>query len=241
MESRLPPEGIIRPTSAIPWMSTRPLSDIREITEPNLMNEAAVLVEPPPRPTRLSQDSDAYGSSEPKCPPFPLPRRRSLIRQQRSDGKSVAQPESISAPAAGVDRTIPSRINSRSPVRHLAAKKSTISSDVLRRVPSKTVFRTKLPMIVVENPNVRDSQIKVDLRTTSPLFIGGGTVEGKALVDICRSAAGRRKTVLEISRLQRAYTDTLCGRQPSSYSAVSPLMSSELKRFLQRESPSSCL
>jgi hypothetical protein len=233
MENRLPPEGIIRPTTAIPWTSTRPLSDIKEITEPNLTNKAAILKAPTSRSRRVSQKSNADGSSDYEVPPFHLPRRRSSMQQQQPDARPSTETDPFSAPVLDMDRTVPSRQKSRLPVRHLVAKKSIISSDIQRKIPSRTVLRTKLPMMVVENPNIRHPRIKVDLHTTSPSFVGGGTVEGKVMVEIGRVGASRRKAVFDISLLERLVLTLCLGRKPSWYSVVYLLMLWESKKFIR--------
>jgi hypothetical protein len=72
---------------------------------------------------------------------------------------------------------IPSRGRSNSPVRK-ALQRDPVSSENLRRSPSKTFIRPAPPLDFLDVGNSRHGRIDMSVQLPAPLFVGGGTIEG---------------------------------------------------------------
>ncbi len=182
---------------------TRPLSDIREATEPDLAQRARL--SPTSRSqARLSIDSTQSGKANAQAPG--IPRRSSSQRLQRrgsrNSGVSFALPLAPPPPAKGSGLTIPSRGQSRSPVRAAAAKLNPVSMESLRKIPSRTFVRTSQPDDILEFPQYKHPRVSLDVRISAPLFMGGGTVEGKIHLVVDGGTGQRaRKVAVSIGRI----------------------------------------
>jgi hypothetical protein len=243
MERRQPdsekPKPLINPAPILShgvsqWPPTgmRPLSDIREITEPSLIDmanygkrhseqAAAVHQRKPSRSnsvrrsgsivrnaslktaepagqkqhmrTQSAENGSSSYSSTPEqsgCYAIPhcsVPRRSSSqlhahkthsrkpsVRSVREDVVTGAAPKFI----------VTNHGPSRSPVKDVSQKLDPVSSDVARRIPSKTFIRSPAPTDVLEFPIHRHPRVKLELHTSAPLFVGGGSIEGHIKITV---------------------------------------------------------
>ncbi|KAI9720862.1 MAG: hypothetical protein M1812_002701 [Candelaria pacifica] len=181
----------------------RPLSDIREATEPDLSQRSGL--SPTSRSqARVSTDSTHSGRLAVSGPG--IPRRSSSQRLNRrgsrNSGVSFAPPLAPPPPAKGLGLTIPSRGPSRSPVRAAAARRNPVSMESLRKIPSRTFVRTSQPDDIVEFPHYKHPRVSLDVRISAPLFMGGGTVEGKIHLTVDGGTGQRaRRSAVSISRI----------------------------------------
>ncbi|KAI9703691.1 MAG: hypothetical protein M1836_007461 [Candelina mexicana] len=181
----------------------RPLSDIREATEPDLTQKSGF------SPTARSQaraSLDSTHSGKASAPGPGIPRRSSSQRLQRrgsrNSGVSFAPPLAPPPPAKGSGLTIPSRGRSRSPVRAAAARRNPVSMESLRRIPSRTFVRTSQPDDILESPQYKHPRVSLDVRVSAPLFMGGGTVEGNIHLIVDGGTGQRaRKNAVSIGRI----------------------------------------
>ncbi|KAI9787301.1 MAG: hypothetical protein M1835_002820 [Candelina submexicana] len=181
----------------------RPLSDIREATEPDLTQKSGF------SPTARSQaraSLDSTHSGKASAPGPGIPRRSSSQRLQRrgsrNSGVSFAPPLAPPPPAKGSGLTIPSRGRSRSPVRAAAARRNPVSMESLRRIPSRTFVRISQPDDILESPQYKHPRVSLDVRVSAPLFMGGGTVEGNIHLIVDGGTGQRaRKNVVFIGRI----------------------------------------
>ena len=210
-----PPSTALRPSSAHGRSSnlTRPLSGIREASEPNLAGRVPSSRVPS---SRVPSSSRAPSSRVPSSrgpsatdgaidgafrrfrptqvaanilPPSRLPERKSSRRLSQIYGSraptfSMDAPSLLPPPPSNSGQTIRSHGQSVSPVRPVAAGLDPTGSDT-RRLPSKTFVRTIRPSDLLEFPRIRHSRVMLEMRTSTPIFMGGGTVEGqlKLVVD----------------------------------------------------------
>ncbi|KAI9891115.1 MAG: hypothetical protein M1814_003314 [Vezdaea aestivalis] len=187
-----PSLNIPRPATAVPWGPSRPLSDIKETAESDAAESSR-------RETfqkiRASFDSIFDdNTSDHEIPPSLLPRRRSSkLQKRKSQGsqRSTRREPSIYRlrPASEDEEVLPTRRRSISPIRKQAELHEPVSSDVFRRAPSRTFVRLKKANDVLEAPELKHPRVKIDTRITSPLYMGGGTIEGKIIFDISRNRA----------------------------------------------------
>lgn len=106
-----------------------------------------------------------------------------------------------SRPPSAAGEIIPARARASSPVRE-ALRRDPVSSDAQGRSPSKTFVRTAPPLDILDLSNIRYERVEMNLQTSAPLFVGGGTIEGK--VSLIVDGGSGRKTKLNplfISRL----------------------------------------
>ncbi|KAI9775908.1 MAG: hypothetical protein M1839_000697 [Geoglossum umbratile] len=89
--------------------------------------------------------------------------------------------------------TIPARGESHSPVRSITNRAAPVSSNSVHRVPSRTFVRPVEPYSLLEFPELRHPRVKLGIRVSSPLFMGGGTVEGRLEVTIGRSSDKKKQ------------------------------------------------
>ena len=104
-------------------------------------------------------------------------------------------------PPSAVGQMIPSRGRADSPVRK-SVQRNAISSDSLRRSPSKTFIRTAPPLDILETSTTRHGRIDMSILLQAPVFVGGGTIEGsiKLAIDGGISAKTAEKPMF-VSRL----------------------------------------
>lgn len=89
-------------------------------------------------------------------------------------------------------QSVPSRGRADSPVR-AASRKEGVISELLRRSASRTFIKTSPPLDVVENGNVRHPRLEMAVKLPSPLFVGGGTIEGQVALKVDASTSSKSK------------------------------------------------
>ena len=228
----LPPPSILtRPASAYGHGNnlTRPLSGIREISEPGVtrrrtpsrqkrrhvshgqVDGMADYVPRKPRVNRATAPATVAAPVEAPVeaavprnlvlPPSTLPERKSSRRlfqiyNARTPRFSMDVPSLVPPPPSNSGQTITSRGPSDSPVKAAAARLDPISSD-MERIPSKTFVRTVRPSDILEFSRIRHPRVAIDMSTPTPVFMGGGTVEGQLHIVVdggegqgCRKSKG---------------------------------------------------
>jgi hypothetical protein len=152
---------------------------------------------PPPVPLHAQHTH----SSTVSLPITSLPERRSSRRLNRRHSEAFVSFEDYPSlgppPAKGLGQTIPSRGLSASPVR-AASQRDAVSSDAMRRMPSRTFVRSIKPTDILETPNATQPRIDMDLRVAAPLFAGGGTIEGHINITVDSSLTTVRKKIKRI-------------------------------------------
>lgn len=104
-------------------------------------------------------------------------------------------------PSDAAGKLILNRGRAESPVKRSIAKDS-VSSDKLRLSPSRTFIRPSPPVILLQSGNIQSKRIDLSIDLNAPLFVGGGTIEGKVNIDIDRNYPDRtKKKDLLISKL----------------------------------------
>lgn len=228
------------------WLQTgmRPLSDIREITEPSLIdmvnyakrqaeqapavthqrktsrsnsvkrgdslhrNRSVRSVEPTSRKGQIrtiatEDGSLSYSSSPPEAsscyaiPHSSVPRRsssqahasRTNLAHSRKPSVRSIRTDGIHAhhsghPVSHSKFVVTNHGPSRSPVKDASRRLNPVSSDVARKMPSKTFIRSPVPTDILEFPVYRHPRVKLELFTSAPLFVGGGSVEGHIKITI---------------------------------------------------------
>ena len=229
-------------TSAVPpWSTaTRPLSDIRELTEPSLgelmakdqplfgkriernpsltrkistkarrsmdaLEETQVLEDK--RGRRSACLSRTPGSQEDRSSIYSIPggnvppRSSSQPRRKRSISRSQVPSALPPPPPRGKGYSIPNRGKSRSPVRNAVTRLDPVTSDTVRRLPSRTFNRSPQPRDILEYPSHRHHRISSDLQLAASLFVGGGSIEGSVRVVVDEAERIRHKKTLAIARI----------------------------------------
>lgn len=104
-------------------------------------------------------------------------------------------------PGSAVGQVIPSRGRAHSPVRK-ALDQDAVSTENLRRSPSKTFIRIAPPPGILDTTSSQHGRIEMSVRLPAPLFVGGGTIEGhiSLIVDNGVQPKPRAKPIL-ISKL----------------------------------------
>ena len=211
----------------------RPLSDIREITEPSLIDmvnyakrhseqASAIHQRKPSRSNSTKQGGSTSRNTSLKAAAEPVGQKQHLRNQSAENGSSSysSTPEQSSCyaiPQSSVPRRSSSQLHaqkshsrkpsirsvrgdtaaatasklivtnhgpSRSPVKDVSQKLNPVSSDVARKMPSKTFVRSPIPTDVLEFPIHRYPRVKLELQTTAPLFVGGGSIEGHVKITV---------------------------------------------------------
>lgn len=149
-----------------------------------------------------------YGSRSASAMSLPIlrvPERKSSVSALR--GSDSRQSSVCHLPASYLDgpvdpaSIIPSYGLSNSPVKK-ALEREAVSSETLRRSPSKTVVRTSPPFDVLDSPTCRHSRIALAVDVSAPLFVGGGTLEGKAHLEVDDEQSRKTRAVpISISKL----------------------------------------
>jgi Arrestin (or S-antigen), C-terminal domain len=119
-----------------------------------------------------------------------------------SRGVSVSDFPSWKLPGpAQAGHSVPSRGRSDSPVR-AAIQKDAIASELLRHSASRTFIKTSPPLDVVENGNLRHPRVEMTVKLPSPLFVGGGTIEGQVALNVDANTSTKSKLKpIHISKL----------------------------------------
>ena len=147
---------------------------------------------PPAKQKGKKPDPTGLGSRATSAMSLPLrdvPERRSSVsifaQSLRGSRKpSLSEMAKSHAPAEPQQqRTISVHGRSDSPVRH-ALNKSTQSSDAMRPSPSRTFIRTAPPVEILERGSIRNDRVELSVHLPSPLFVGGGTIEGHIRLEL---------------------------------------------------------
>lgn len=114
---------------------------------------------------------------------------RKIPQRKSSQNFALARPASAMAfttPSDRRQRTIPSRGRSTSPIR---------SSRLLdlRRAPSRTFIPPIVPTDILDFPKVNHPRIAISKRLTTPVSVGGATVEGEVYVSFDNGKPSARK------------------------------------------------
>ncbi|KAI4716166.1 hypothetical protein E4T48_07660 [Aureobasidium sp. EXF-10727] len=224
----------------------RPLSDIRELTEPSLVDAlekrptasihrqpsisrqsslrrgpslkragSVRIIEPVGSSSSSYKDDMAVtestidtpeslrdGSSLYSIPISSIPARQSSnTRDHPRHHRSATSRSSPTPRQRSMNRTIPYRGQTHSPVKQVRARLDAVGSDTSRRTPSGTFIRNPVPRDILEFPTHRHPRIGVDLQIAAPLFVGGGTVEGFVRVIVDEADKSRNKKSLTLGRI----------------------------------------
>lgn len=288
METRQPASRSAEPHNvAVPrdnvsqWPPTgmRPLSDIREITEPSLIDmvnyaqrqsqQASVAhqrntsrsdsmkrggsisrngslkatnQQPVRREhmrTRSAENGSSSYSTTPEAsscyaiPQSSVPRRSSSqahinkthtrkpsIRSVRADDSRSGFPPANNAP--GPQFIVTNHGPSRSPVKDVSTRLNAVSSDVARKIPSKTYIRALAPTDILDFPTYRHPRVRLELHTSAPLFVGGGSVEGhvKVIVDDNEKLKHRRSLGIAATTIDLVGFEEVTGRRRATFLAL---------------------
>ncbi|KXL43078.1 hypothetical protein M433DRAFT_92684, partial [Acidomyces richmondensis BFW] len=269
------------PTDAAPtrpaWPNTsiRPLSDIRELTEPSLIDlgttrrstnsrnrrstsraslgkhapstrldssvkrsESGRTKEAPCNPYTLGakpgepSSSSSYSSTPPEnigifaIPQSSVPRRSSSFGHSRRPSESKGHARKLSIRAVPTpttpslaDHSIPNHGPSRSPVKDAGLRLDPITSDVARRVPSRTFVRSPQPLDILDYPSFKHHRIKLEVQATAPVFVGGGSIEGFVRVTVDDNERQKQRRTLGIGSLCMDLLgfEDVCGNQRSVF------------------------
>lgn len=263
--------------NASPWPPTgmRPLSDIREITEPSLINMvnyaqrqsqqapathqrktsrsnsikrggsisrngSLKVAEQPTRRehvrTRSAENGSSSYSTTPEtssCHAIPqssVPRRSS---SQAHINRTNNRKPSIRSVRADDSRPIVNNPPnsqfivtnhgpSRSPVKDVSSRLNAVSSDTARKIPSKTYIRTPPPTDILDFPFYRHPRVRLELHTTAPLFVGGGSVEGhvKVIVDDNEKLKHRRSLGVAATTIDLVGFEEVTGHRRATFLAL---------------------
>lgn len=93
---------------------------------------------------------------------------------------------------AQAGQSVPPRGRADSPVR-AASRKDAMATELLRHSASRTFIRTSPPLDVIENGSLRHPRVDMTARLPSPLFVGGGTIEGHIAFKVDPHASNKSK------------------------------------------------
>lgn len=199
-QSRLQPPPPSPPPPLSPSANgRRPLSDIREITEPNLIEAAAFKQVTTPSSQR-TRTPESHRLPDERIPP----RSSSRQRHQRTESRF-----------RGTERTDfgSSRTDQRSNVvRNATAQRSPVKETVERlcpfessvRHPSKTINRINEPSLsqeLLDHPEHLHHRVFIGIETSAPLFVGGSSVEGLVQILVDNGERTRRRKNLRLERV----------------------------------------
>ena len=164
-------------------------------------------VTPVAKSQREKMGSTGLGSRATSAMSLPLrdvPERRSsastFAQRRRESGKASFQelPKWQMPPTAPRSKTVSLRGRSDFPVRQ-ALNKSTQSSEAMRLSPSRTFIRTTPPLGILDKGSVRNDRLELSVHLPSPLFVGGGTIEGHIKLEVYEEM--KKCKMMSISRL----------------------------------------
>jgi hypothetical protein len=262
------------------WPPTgmRPLSDIREITEPSLIDmvnyaqrqaeQAPMMhqrktsrsnsmkrgesmsrkgsikvVDSPTRRehmrTRSAENGSSSYSSTPEgsscyaIPQSSVPRRSSSqthinkthtrkpsIRSVRADDSRPNFP--LTNNGFNSNFIVTNHGPSRSPVKDISNRLNPVSSDIARKLPSKTYVRSPAPTDILDFPVYRHPRVTLELHTSAPLFVGGGSIEGhvKVTVDDNERLKHRRSLGVAATTIDLVGFEEVAGRRRATFLAL---------------------
>ncbi|OAP57974.1 hypothetical protein AYL99_07064 [Fonsecaea erecta] len=93
----------------------------------------------------------------------------------------------------GTETLVRDKVRAESPVRRSIGRAAQ-SSEVLRPVLSRTFVRTSPPHEVLDHGSIRHPRVELSVSLPSPLFVGGGTVEGQLTIQVDGGMARKPKT-----------------------------------------------
>lgn len=108
--------------------------------------------------------------------------RRPSVRSIRTDGILPSHATGHAPPHSKL--VVTNHGPSRSPVKDASRRLNPVSSDVARKMPSKTLIRSPPPTDILEFSVYRHPRVKLELHISAPLFVGGGSVEGNVKIVI---------------------------------------------------------
>ena len=94
-------------------------------------------------------------------------------------------------PASSETRTVQGHGRSDSPVRQ-ALERAAQSSEAICLSPSRTFIRTTPPLDILDKGGVRHDRLQMSIHLPSPLFVGGGTIEGQICLEADKSSLNRK-------------------------------------------------
>jgi hypothetical protein len=111
---------------------------------------------------------------------------------------------------------------SRSPVKDVSRRLNPVSSDVARKIPSKTYIRSPAPTDILDFPVYRHPRVTLELHTTAPLFVGGGSVEGhvKVTVDDNEKLKHRRSLGIAATTIDLVGFEEVAGHRHATFLAL---------------------
>ena len=148
-------------------------------------------------PVRSSSQTRARGASQTRNPLQPT----QLTRRPSATTYLHTVPMIPLPPPKNSGNTIPSHGESRSPVRHIAARFDPVSYDSNRRVPSRTFIREPVSKELLEFPSHRHPRIELGLDLTAGIFMGGGSIEGTVQLKVDDAERIRHRRTLDIARI----------------------------------------
>lgn len=207
-------------------LASRPLSDIREITEPSLyepihrkvVGDSAPLRRPsragalkrnlrrpeskqslhsPLKSTRLFDDrSSVYSIPRGSVPP----RSSSKVRDRRSVSVSRA-PAVVLPPPKLQYHCVVNNSQSHSPVKEAFSKDPDFAKR--GRVPSRTIVKDESPISddILSHPTHLHPRVKLEVLLVAPLFVGGSSVEGTVRIIVDEADRARHRKTLTVERL----------------------------------------
>ena len=135
-----------------------------------------------------------------------VPERRSsasiFAQSLHGDRKASFQelPKWQVPPAAPRSKTVSLRGRSDSPVKQ-AVNRATQSSEAMRTSPSRTFIRTTPPLDILDKGSARNDRLEISVHLPSPMFVGGGTIEGHIKLEVHEDTKKNRSKPISISRL----------------------------------------
>lgn len=201
-KSVLTTDGASEPKPSLPQSKFYKTSD-------SLCSEYTTPVDNPP--AGLATPPKGLGSRAPSALSLPLtdvPLRRSSASFLGGHNATGSQNVSISdfpswklPGPAQAGQSVPPRGRADSPVRP-ASRKDAVTTEMLRHSASRTFIRTSAPLDVIKNGSRRYPRVDMTVRLPSPLFVGGGTIEGQIALKVDANASNRSKLKpMHISKL----------------------------------------
>ena len=143
-----------------------------------------------------------FGSCAPSALSLPLtdvPLRRSSASFLGGHSTTGSQNVSLSdfpswklPGPAQAGQIVPPRGRADSPVK-AASRRDATTTELLRHSSSRTFIRTSAPLDVIENGSLRHPRLDMTVRLPSPLFVGGGTIEGQINLKVDAHATNKSK------------------------------------------------
>lgn len=114
--------------------------------------------------------------------------------------------------------TIPNHGPGRSPVKDSSQRYNAVWEDRSRRAPSRTQIRMAQSTDILEFPTYRHPRVKLELRVSAPLFVGGGSIEGQVKITVDENEKLRSRRSLALGAISVdlvGFEDVDAGRKAS--------------------------